>query len=246
MMGFFVIMLAMNMKPASGSGSGAPGGAAGQPDAIDLAIAVREAFNNPVNLNSHNPTDLPLIQRMIERKGATEIQEDGPHGDDHDLQSIRPSDYHQLSGAVPFEDNATDLTQASREALVEIAGHMRGLRLIIEVRGHASAAEAFQLPDRAMQLSFDRAMSVGRVLAESGLDWKQLRLIAAGDNERLKPLVYDRSGQRRNQRVEVIVTNEAMPEAPAEEPPPPLKPEGRIEGAEPAQPEADASAEIHG
>ncbi|MCC7193248.1 MAG: OmpA family protein [Phycisphaeraceae bacterium] len=224
MMGFFVIMLAMNMKPAeTGGGGGAAGGGAGQPDAIDLSIAVREAFNNPVNLNSMNPSDLPLIQRLLERKGATEIQEPGPRGDDADLSSIRPGDYHQLSGAVPFEDGSTTLTSSAEATLADIASHMRGLRLVIEIRGHVSAAEAFQAPDRAMSLSFERTMTVAKALAEAGLDWKQMRLIAAGDNERLKPLVYDRSGQRRNQRVEVIVTNETMNDSSSNEGLNPLK-----------------------
>lgn len=218
MMGFFVIMLAMNMKPASsGGGEGkGDGGGTRAPDMIDLAISVREAFNNPVDLHSFNPGDQPLIQRLHQRRGDNEPHEPGPRGEDHELNSIRPTDYHQLSGAVPFEDYQTQLNDSGLEALSDIASHMRGLRLIIEVRGHASAAEAFQTDDRGMKLSYERAATVAQLLADAGLDWRQLRLIASGDNDRMKAIVHDKAGQRRNQRVEVIVTNEVMPESGAD------------------------------
>src|SRR5688572_16054124 len=57
MMGFFVIMLAMNMGPKGGGEGEETGEAASSPSTsmIDLQIAIREAFNNPVNIGSKNP-----------------------------------------------------------------------------------------------------------------------------------------------------------------------------------------------
>src|SRR6478672_62152 len=55
MMGFFVLLLAMNMSPKAtgpvgpGPKSREPGRAqAAAPDMLDVAIAIREAFHNPV------------------------------------------------------------------------------------------------------------------------------------------------------------------------------------------------------
>ncbi len=155
-----------------------------------------------------------MVTRILQRRGNNEPHEPGPRGDDHDLQSIRPSDYHQMSGAVPFEDGSAALTSASADMLKDIASHMRGLRLIIEVRGHASAAEAFHQPDKAMRLSFDRALAVANALCQQGVDWRQIRLIASGDNDRIRALAYDPDQQRPNQRVEVIVTDELIATVP--------------------------------
>jgi flagellar motor protein MotB len=214
MMGFFVIMLAMNMGPKGGSDSKTAGENPNDASALDIMIAIREAFNNPVQISSDNPEEFAMIQRIIQRKGATEIQDDdGPAGDDEDLNSLRPTDYTATAGVVPFEDDSIELTGAARDTLADIASHMKGLRLIVEVRGHASAAEAYRSGDRGMKIAFDRAMTVGEALAEEGLDWRQMRLIAAGDNDRLTALVHDKAGQRRNQRVEIVVTNEAMPDS---------------------------------
>src|SRR5215831_2708874 len=68
MMGFFVIMLAMYMKPvveaaaaASSEGAGSEKGQMAQQvsnDMLDLAIELRQAFNNPVS--EGNPNDALL------------------------------------------------------------------------------------------------------------------------------------------------------------------------------------------
>src|SRR5436190_22316472 len=66
MMGFFVIMLAMNMKSPTTGGMGGRdknGDPPSSPDMIDAALAIREGFNNPVSLASTDPNDLPLIRR---------------------------------------------------------------------------------------------------------------------------------------------------------------------------------------
>jgi outer membrane protein OmpA-like peptidoglycan-associated protein len=87
---------------------------------------------------------------------------------------------------------------------------VRGHNLVIEARGHASAAEAFAKPDRGLRLSYDRALAVAEELVANGLQWGQLRVVACGDSERLVPVAYDESGHRANQRVEIIVTDQIM------------------------------------
>ncbi len=216
MMGFFVILLAVNMGP-KGAGAGdlpqRDGDSERPPPALlDAQIAIREAFNNPVNLNSMDPKERALVQRLMERRGKANAKQDGPRGDEHNLQSIRPSNYYKTCGAVPFDDNSTELTPAARATVADIAAHMRGLRIIIEVRGHASAREVFQLPDHGMRLSFDRAHAVGTELTHHGIEWRQIRVIALADNDRRTPIIYGKNGHQPNERVEVVLSDEVMPD----------------------------------
>ncbi len=214
MMGFFVILLAMNMKPATtGAGHGDQPGP-GEPSAatLDAAIAIREAFHNPVDLGSHDPKDLPLIQRLKERSGGSDALSAGQKGQDHDVRSIRPARYFSQGGLIEFDDDAPSLCDSGKNQASDVAAKLSGIKLIVELRGHASAAEAFERPDRGMQLSFDRAMSVAQTLAQHGFQWAQLRVIACADTERLVSPAYEPESHRRNQRVEIIVTDRVAQE----------------------------------
>ncbi|NOS99891.1 MAG: OmpA family protein [Phycisphaerales bacterium] len=214
MMGFFVILLALNMGPKGGGDpnaktSGAT--AAPTPDMIDLFLSIRESFNNPVDLNSMDPDEEPLVRRLLERRGRAQTLDDGPPGDDHEVQSLRPSKHFSTCGSVRFEPGDKALSEAATKDVREIARHIRGLRLVVNVLGHVSAAEAHDSADMGMQLSFDRAMAVAGGLKDIGMDWKQLRIIVCGDNDRIAPTAYDSAGHTRNQRVEVVLTDEVIP-----------------------------------
>lgn len=226
MMGFFVILLAMNMKPileeaASPSGDETdPGKKARQVqnEILDFAIGVREAFNNPVS--EDNPRDAALVRRLRERAAEAETKARGQRGTQHDVKSIRPTEYYGMGGTIAFDTGSVELTGAAREDLAELLRHRRGSRNVIEVRGHCSAAEAFDRPDRGMELSSQRALTVGRALVEAGIGWNQIRLIACADNDRVAQKTYDQLGHRANQRVEVIETPRAAGEdaTPANQP----------------------------
>ncbi|MCX5662068.1 MAG: OmpA family protein [Planctomycetota bacterium] len=212
MMGFFVIMLAMNMgpkgsdvKPVQGEGKGGEQSA----DMVDLSIAIREAFNNPVSITSRKPEDAIMVKRMIQRASGSSTDA-AVRGKDHDVQSVRPSDLHFPGGMVWFDDESRTLSPASREQLLNFAAQIKGLRLIIELRGHVSAAEGFRLADKAWTLSFERALAVERVLSEGGMDRRQVRIIACGDNEHAKEQAYNPTDHRQNQRVEVVVTDDLL------------------------------------
>jgi len=215
MMGFFVILLALNMatpKNAGGSSGESQGAPASSPEALlDAAIAIREAFNNPVNPSSSDPREQELVRRVRARSEEGFSNYPGLKGKQHDTQSIRPSDYHGLCGLVPFADNTHVLDDAGVKAVADIAKQLRGIRLIVEIRGHASAEEAFGKDDEGMRLSFDRVMTVAQVLAENGLDWRQMQLIACADNDRLQARAYNKDAQKSNERVEVVVTQNVMP-----------------------------------
>ncbi len=209
MMGFFVILLAMSMKDPKGGSGPKDAVAKNEPSAelLDAAIAIREAFHNPVDINSTAANDLPLVRRLRERSGENRTA--GLPGYEHDVSAIRRSDYYGLGGTLAFEQDAATLGDAAKENIAKLIEHLRGRRSIIEVRGHVSAAEAFGQADRGMQLSYERAFNVARALNEGGIGWEQLRLIACADNDRAVETAYDQRGHAENQRVEVQATDRA-------------------------------------
>jgi outer membrane protein OmpA-like peptidoglycan-associated protein len=215
MMAFFVILLAMSMNPKGDShtSKGPTETEQGTPahdfdmQQAEFVIAMRQAFNNPVNFSSPDPQDLQVV-RLLQRRGNPETLDTAPAGDRPEVQSIRPTDYHKLSAAVPFAAQSADLDAAAVTTIGDAASHLRGLRLVLELRGHASAAESAATPDHGMDLSYRRAMAVARALAAAGIDWKQIRIMACGDQDRLRSFAYTPQEQRPNQRVEIILTDE--------------------------------------
>ena len=86
-----------------------------------------------------------------------------------------------------------------------------GHRMIIEVRGHVSVVEATRHEPRGMELSYERAMTVAQALTASGVDWHQIRIIACGDADPLVAEAYDEAQHRENRRVEIITTDDVVP-----------------------------------
>ena len=237
-MGFFVILLAMNLKPQSSGAGGAPvdnrEGGVGVPIAnaalVDSAIAIREAFNNPVNLASSSPNDIPLIRRIIQRREGTAF-EDGPAGDKQNVQSVRPTDYYRTGGLVNFEANSAEVDGAGQAVIAQLAKQYKGRKTIIEVRGHTSIGESFVPEDKGMRLSFDRAMAVFQRLAEAGLDPAQMRVVSVGSGDGASPIARDDPARRNNQRVEIIITDEHVPDDPYAVDPAAAPPAPRAPGA---------------
>lgn len=214
-MGFFVILLALNMGEKA-TGPSTDGEGTGQPSQamMDFAIAVREAFNNPVDLNSSAPEDQALIRRLKQRELEGEVGETGPVGDKQNVQSLRPSDYVNTVGIVEFERNESAIPFEGAETVFEVAKKVGGHRFIIEVRGNVSATEAAQSDDRGMLLSYERALAVAKQLEADGVNWRQLRVVAGGDTQRATARASGAGQHRTNQRVEVIQTEETMPDDP--------------------------------
>jgi flagellar motor protein MotB len=98
--------------------------------------------------------------------------------------------------------------------MAELSKDLRGRKMIIEVRGHTSLSESATPGDRGMKLSFERAMAVAGLLRAGGLDWDQIRLVAVGPGDRATPIARTDAEQRNNQRVEVVITDESLPNDP--------------------------------
>lgn len=226
MMGFFVILLAMNIKEPTSGGIGGKEANGGTPSArtLDLAIAIRSAFHNPVNINSANPYDSQLVRRLREREGQSgSATEDGPDGQFDSVQSLAPTDYYTPSGIVHFALGSAELTAVGHDEVAQIAREVRDLTYVIEIRGHASPFEVFRNEREGMFLSFERALAVADALVGEGVPWDNMRVVSCSDGVPLSDRSRTREEAERSQIVEVITTGEALqprtgmegPESPA-------------------------------
>jgi outer membrane protein OmpA-like peptidoglycan-associated protein len=207
-MGFFVILLAMNMGPKAVP---VQGGVKGDQDSgldptMEAILSIRENFHNPPS--EDNPADAELIRYKKWRDG--EADQEGIHGRNESVQAIKPTDFKNITASIPFDDRSVLLSTNGRKTLAEVAGKLRDQRWIIELRGHVSPFESMRDNTRAMDMSHDRAKAVAQALVEAGLKWENLRLVACGSNERVTVRTYDPQADRTNQRVEIVVTNETV------------------------------------
>lgn len=214
MMGFFVILFSLTAAMKMGAAGGGSGGEP-SPEYLDTAIGIRAGFNNPVDINSLAPEDRLLVRRLRQLRGDADARDPGQTGRDHEVQSLRPTSFHARSGLVRFESGSAELTDAARQAIRETAELVRGLRLIVNVTGHASAAEAFGLPDQGLRISFDRAAKVADALCAEGVQRKCLRVIACGSADPALPGAKSLRDHAHNQRVEVVLTDEILADEPA-------------------------------
>lgn len=215
MMGFFVILLAMNMGPKGESDS--PPGETAQDRLLDVAIAVREAFNNPLSLDSIAPEDRPLIRRMRQRMTQGEARTRGPDGENHSPQTVRPSDWAGDGGYVQFADKSSQLDDDARRTIAQLAERIAGLRVMVEVRGHASRWESWHDTKKARDLAYERAWAAGLELVERGVKWEQIRLVSSGDSAPSLARARTAEEGRTNQRVEILMINETVPSDPYSE-----------------------------
>jgi flagellar motor protein MotB len=215
MMGFFVILLAMNMGPKGTPVQGGAPDEVNNENAADIILSIREGFNQPIDMGSDNPSEAWLRKRVVEKASGVGDQ-DGPKGNKPNLHAPRPTDYNSLGGTVAFDDGSDIINSAARQTATELALRLKDRQWIVELRGHTSPTETLRIAgadtgsraERTLELSYRRARAVARVLVENGLKWEQIRVSAAGDHERVVPRTYDPKQDRANQRVDIIVTND--------------------------------------
>jgi flagellar motor protein MotB len=218
MMGFFVILLAMNMGPKGEPVQGGDpsennnGSGGGMSRADSIIISIREGFNSPLDAKSGNPEERRLANAKKQRDESR--KDEGPVGTAQRPQTVRETDYSNLGGVVYFEDSSAELTATAKATIAQVAKKLQGQRWIVELRGSVSPFESGRNPEKAMALAHERALQAGRELAKSGILWPQVRLVACGDANRKVVRSTDHAADRPNQRVEIIVTKDAMPADP--------------------------------
>lgn len=218
MMGFFVILLAMNMGPKGEPvQGGAPddknnGSGGGMSRADAIIISIREGFNSPFNAKSNNPDERRMA--ALKQQHDDSRKDEGPVGTGQRPQTVRETDYSNLGGKISFEDGSAELSATAQDTLQRIAKKMQDQRWIIELRGSVSPFESGRNAEKAMALSYERALAAGRAMSRYGIPWPQMRLVACGDANRVVARSTDHAQDRPNQRVEIIVTKDATPADP--------------------------------
>jgi flagellar motor protein MotB len=206
LMGFFVILLAMNMGPKA---TPVQGGEQSEVDpAMEAIISIRKAFNTP-DFDPDNPEEAKIL-RYLTRKNLGNANDDGIPGTNPNVQAIRPGEFKAVTAAITFDEKSSVLSPSGRQTLSEVAGKLRDQRWVVEVRGHVSPFEEMRDSLKGMDLSHARAKAVAQALVEEGIRWENLRLVACGSYDRVVARTYDAQQDRSNQRVEIVVTNETV------------------------------------
>ncbi len=211
LMGFFVILLAMNMGPKSTPVQGGipdENGGGGPDAAMEAIISIREAFHTK-NFDPNDPDEAKLMRYMA-RRATGQASQEGIAGEHQNVQAIRPTGLTAPTASVPFDSRSAVLSPTGRQVLNQVAEKLRDQRWVIEVRGHASPFEIMRDNVKGWELSHERAMAAAGALIEGGLRPENLRLVACGVSDRVVARTYDPEQDRDNQRVEIVVTNDTV------------------------------------
>jgi flagellar motor protein MotB len=223
MMGFFVILLAMNMGPKGTSDAAAASTA--DERLLDVAIAVREAFHNPVDLGSTAPEDQALIRRLRDRSPAGRGEStpgpgtSTPEGLENavggkGVSNIRPSDWQGEAAFVQFAERQTVLSSNAKKVIAEISRRIVDTKWMVEVRGHASKWETWRDMRKARDLGYQRAWAVGQELVLNGVQWEQIRLVSSGTCAPIVARARTADEAQTNQRTEILILREYVPPDP--------------------------------
>lgn len=151
LMGFFVILLAMNMGPKAkpqGNNSGqGPGGYAqefteAEMRWIELQYGMNDGFNNRATLTHKDPKmrklaqDYAKVQEQRKRNKDTPGESPTKTGDPNQTTVVP-------NLTVEFDPSRATLSAKSRDDIAKLVEReLRGKGWVIEVRGHVSAVEA--------------------------------------------------------------------------------------------------------
>jgi outer membrane protein OmpA-like peptidoglycan-associated protein len=161
-------------------------------------------------MDSKDPRDAVLVKRLREKTFGP-LKKEGPPGNTDIGQGPTQTDVSNVSTSVNFEDGSAQFNAVARDAVVDMATRAKDQRFVVEVRGHISPSERMRSGgDRGYRLAFDRAQAVANLLATNGVKWENIRLVACADNERAVPRAYTDAEQRKNQRVEVVITKQLV------------------------------------
>lgn len=206
-MGFFVILFALNVQPKGGEAGGGGDqaeGVATQPQELDPALveAIRRAFHSP--LNPSDPRDADVL-RALRQQGEGEASQVGAAGDEKLVRSPRDIEYYGGGIDVPFDFRATEISGEWQDVIHTFAEQHDGHRYVLEIRGHASQPEAFNRPQAGVDLGWERAKGVYQGLLEAGISPDRLRVVSAGVSEPRSTRMDVASQAEDDQRVEILL-----------------------------------------
>jgi len=188
----------------------------------DVVESIRETFGHKGGIGSL-PTRIPPDVSQLKRKRATagenvklhagESVEQIMRGRTEQTETVREGRRFVVGGITAFEPGRAELLPAARQQLAMVAEKVRGLRHVIDVRGHVSKPP---LPDDSpyadhLELSWARARAVRDWLAGTAadhgrIDPARLMVSGCGANQPVAAPAYAMDDQALNDRVEIVVT----------------------------------------
>lgn len=208
MMGLFVLLWVLKE-----SGSKAPT----QAEAIKME---RETLQRVVaGFNGNWTDDVESRERMQNlngpgERGETTQSPESPDGTDPQSSIIRPGREVTTGGRLLFAKRESTLNADLKHRLDQVAEKIRGIRLIVQIKGHAARDDLGPgaAPSATMELSLQRAQAVADYLVSKGIDPEVLRLQGCGTFEPVRSGDPSANGQTLNRRVEVFTSDTRVEE----------------------------------
>jgi outer membrane protein OmpA-like peptidoglycan-associated protein len=211
MMGLFVILWVLKPGPTDKRSMDM------NPEWVEVAAAVREAFGHVPDPQSNDPIDLQMLLKKLERMkingpgdgGKTKLPRRGAEGTDPEVTSIRQGKQATVGGKLIFTPGQAALGADLIPVLDEIVALIRGHRNVALVKGHTSLddfADANASAEEKMSLSVRRAQAVADYLTSHGVEPDILRVQGCSTFEPVIQRTYGPDAQRANRRVEIEVT----------------------------------------
>ena len=127
------------------------------------------------------------------------------------VQIVRPGEDSSIGGQIFFEEQAIELTEGNKQALIRIIEQIAGKPQKIEIRGHTTRRPVD--PNSGFRDVWDlaeaRARSTMEFMIQQGIDPSRIRLGNAGAEEPLFNGV-DPEQLKRNARVQILMWDEQV------------------------------------
>ena len=146
------------------------------------------------------------------RKIKESVKKQGIKGKQVRVMSIREGERIVLGGKLMFNPGSADIREEAIAELIKVTDMVRGYRNILEITGHTAAAQlrADSPFKDNWELSWERAMSIGRFFIEEGkINPERIRTKGAAQYEPASDNLFS-DGQDRNRRVEILVSNKVI------------------------------------
>ncbi len=208
MMGLFVLLWVLKTEGAKA------------PTPAEAIKAERETLQRVVaGFNGNWTNDVESRERMQNlngpgEKGETTESPESPEGTDPQASIIRPGREVTTGGRLLFPKGDATLTADLKHRLDQVAEKIRGIRLIVNIKGHAGRDDfgPGAQPSQTMALSLKRAQVVADYLTSKGIDPEVLRLQGCGTFEPVRTGDPSVNGQVLNRRVEVFTSDTRVEE----------------------------------
>jgi chemotaxis protein MotB len=184
----------------------------------DFNVASLVPGNSRKNSNFDGLASMGRAKRLNLANGGDKVK--APVGENPRVRTIRSGDIPTVGGVIYFAEGQTELTENEKQQLQIVVEEVGGKPQKLEIRGHTSRLPAaLKSVEKDMQgrfvdnwhLAYTRCHHVMEFLVSLGIDPARIRLSVAGEYEPVYTGI-DPLQRQKNERVEVLMLNERVPE----------------------------------